>query len=51
MKADAKGPEWGKGHRGFHRFIKRRKIRIERRRAKAEPECQPAYGRYSGWEL
>lgn len=36
--------------RGYHRFIKRKKARAERRRAKANPECTPCYGRYRGWE-
>lgn len=34
----------------YHRFIKRKKSRAERRRAKANPECTPCYGRYRGWE-
>lgn len=36
--------------RSYHRFIKKAKLRLERRRAHRDPECQPAYGRYSGWE-
>ena len=35
---------------GYHRFIKKQKLRIERRRAKQNPECAPAYSRYAGWE-
>lgn len=50
MQADAKGPLWNHGHRGYHRFLKRRKVRLERRRANADPECQPAYGKYAGYE-
>ena len=34
----------------YHRFIKRRKNRVERRRAKADPEYPPTYGRYAGYE-
>lgn len=35
----------------YHKFLKRYKNRIERRRAKENPECQPWYGKYKGWEL
>jgi hypothetical protein len=35
----------GKNH---HRFLKKLKLRIERRRAKRNPECQPAYRKYRG---
>jgi len=35
---------------GYHRFIKRRKNRVERRAAKRNPECIPGYKRYSGYE-
>ncbi len=45
-KADGKSRRAG----GYHQFIKRRKNRVERRRAKHDPECQPGYGRYRGWE-
>jgi hypothetical protein len=34
----------------YHKFIKRQKNRIERRRAKHNPDCVPAYGKYKGWE-
>jgi hypothetical protein len=27
------------------------KHRVERRRAKQDPECQPCYGKYQGWVL
>jgi len=42
----------GKSKRGdgYHQFIKRRKSRIERRKAKLNPSCQPTYGKYAGWE-
>lgn len=33
-----------------HREDKARKHRAERRRAKREPECQPRYRRFHGWE-
>ena len=36
------------GH--YHRFIKKHKLRIERRRAKRNPECIPTYRKYSGYE-
>lgn len=45
----ADGGRYGKGE--YHRFLKREKARKERRRAKKNPECTPAYARYSGWEL
>lgn len=35
----------------YHKFIKRRKIRLERRKAKVNPECLPTYGKYRGYEL
>jgi hypothetical protein len=31
----------------FRSWIKREKARLERRRAKRDPEVQPGYGRYS----
>lgn len=34
----------------YHRFIKRLKNRLERRKAKHNPECLPSYGKYRGWE-
>lgn len=34
----------------FHRFIKKLKRRVERRKAKRDPECTPTYGRYDGYE-
>lgn len=42
----------GRSKRGdaYHQFLKRRKNRSERRRARENPECIPAYGRYKGWE-
>lgn len=35
---------------GYHKHLKRQKVKAERRRAKADPECQPAYRKYKGWE-
>lgn len=43
----------GKSKRGngCHQFLKKRKHRIERRKAKKDPESQPTYTKYKGWEL
>lgn len=51
-KADAKGI-WAVGRhaRSYRYWLKRWKARIERRRAKKDPECRPGYGKYKGWEL
>jgi hypothetical protein len=35
----------------WHRFLKKMKLRNERRRAKRNPECMPGYKRYRGYEL
>lgn len=35
----------------WHRCLKKRKLRLERRRCKRNPECQAAYRKYSGYEL
>jgi hypothetical protein len=45
-QADGKSRRAG----GGHQFIKRKKRRIERRKAKANPEAAPTYGKYRGWE-
>lgn len=45
-QADAKGKLKG----AYHRYLKRHKVRIERQRAKRDPECAPCYGKFSGWE-
>lgn len=37
----------GKGHT----FRKKLKARVERRRAKRDPESQPQYGKYRGYQL
>ena len=34
----------------FHKFLKIRKNRLERRREKRDVSCQPGYGRFSGYE-
>jgi hypothetical protein len=33
-----------------HKWSKQKKHRIERHRAKRDPECAPYYRRYGGWE-
>lgn len=43
-KADGNG--WGLRLRVY---VKRRKAKLERRRARRDPECPPGYGRYKGW--
>jgi len=35
----------------YHRYLKRAKARLERRRANRNPECLPGYRKHSGWEL
>jgi hypothetical protein len=42
----ADGQSGGKGHQR----IKKQKRRVERRKAKRDPECTPTYGRYDGYE-
>ncbi len=39
----------GDGPGKFKTSLKKQKIRTERRRAKVNPMCQAAYGRYSGY--
>lgn len=46
MVEQADGSSGGK----YHKFLKVQKRRIERRRAKKNPECVPAYKKYSGYE-
>jgi len=41
-------PRWGS--KTYHRWIQKQKHRLERRRAKKDPECLPGYGKYSGYE-
>jgi len=45
-QADGKGRRAGSGHN----WLKRQKNRVERRKAKRDPECTPGYGRYKGYE-
>lgn len=33
-----------------HKWDKRKKHRIERRRGKQDPDCMPRYRKYKGWE-
>lgn len=35
---------------GYHQFLKRRKARVERHKAKLNPETVPAYKKYKGYE-
>lgn len=42
---------WRKKRRSAEtRFLKISKNRVERRRAKQDPECPPMYGRFRGYE-
>lgn len=34
----------------WHRFLKVKKRRLERHKAKRYPECVPTYGKYRGYE-
>lgn len=45
-QADGKSGKRG----GYHQFLKKQKHRIERHRAKADPETQPLYRAYAGYE-
>jgi len=36
--------------RTYHAWLKKKKNKVERRRARLNPEAVPQYGRYSGWE-
>lgn len=41
----------GSSHKSnYHRFLKKRKNRLERKKAKCDPETQPTYGKYYGYE-
>jgi hypothetical protein len=35
---------------GYHQLLKKLKNRLERRKAKKNPEAQPTYKKYKGWE-
>lgn len=45
-QADGKSRRAG----GHHQFIKRKKRRSERHKARANPESAPTYNRYRGYE-
>jgi hypothetical protein len=36
--------------RGLRKLIKRWKHKRERKRVKGNPECEPEYRKYDGWE-
>lgn len=43
---------WNRGRKsGYHQWLKKHKRRQERRRAKKDPQCVPAYKKYNGYEL
>lgn len=51
---DLKGKvEQADGYSGskYHSWLKVQKRRLERHRAKRDPEVQPGYGKYRGYEL
>lgn len=41
---------WRNGRKRSGRTYKLLKVRAERRRARLDPECQPLYTRYRGYE-
>jgi hypothetical protein len=45
-QADGKSKKAG----DYHSFLKRQKRRLERRRAKVNPDAPATYRRYKGWE-
>ena len=53
MHMDRAKGEMADGYSGgrYHRWLKKYKNRIERRRAKRNPECVPGYGFYRGYEI
>lgn len=34
----------------YRKFLKKQKVREERRRAKKDPDCPNGYKKYTGWE-
>ena len=34
----------------YRKYLKKKKIRLERRKAKENPETQPTYGKYYGYQ-
>lgn len=49
MKYDRVKGEKSVASGAYDKFIKRQKLRIERRRAKQDPECTPAYRKFNGY--
>lgn len=45
-KADGRSKRSG----GYHQWLKQKKARSERKKARKNPDCQPTYGKYTGWE-
>lgn len=43
--------EQADGHGKGRTYLKKLKVRVERRRAKRDPEIQPRYGKYRGYQL
>jgi len=41
----------GKGGKCYHWWLKKWKARKERHAAKKNPQCNPGYGKYRGYEL
>lgn len=51
MPRKARAVEQADGDEGrYHRSLKKQKRRSERRRAKHDPECEPGYKKYYGYE-
>ena len=36
---------------GSKKFIRKSKHKVERKRAKKDPDCVPQYNKYNGWQL
>jgi hypothetical protein len=47
-QADGKGKA---GRHAYHKHLKKGKVRKERRKANKDPEAQPAYKKFKGYEL
>jgi len=50
LKVEQADAHWKRHRSGYHAYLSRRKNRVERQEAKRDPECQPCYGRYRGYE-
>ena len=48
-KADGNSRK-SKSGKCYHWWLKKWKARQERRKAKKNPNCNPGYGKYRGWE-